>query len=100
MPYEEFLCPSSSHCSGICWYLLIKTCLYLSCLALQGVMVDPVIAGDGHTYERVAIAAWLERQHTSPVTQAPLPHPRLVPNLLIKGAIASQRLQLSQQAAA
>ena len=63
-------------------------------------MVDPVIAGDGHTYERAAIAEWLEWQHTSPVTQAPLPHPRLVPNLLIKGTIASQRQQLRQAAQA
>lgn len=68
-------------------------------MALQRVMVDPVIAGDGHTYERAAMAAWLETHDTSPVTQAPLPHPRLVPNLLIKGAIANQRLQLIQQAA-
>ena len=67
---------------------------------LQGVMVDPVIAGDGHTYERAAIAEWLETNHTSPVTQAPLPHSRLVPNRLIKGAIATQRQQLPQAALA
>ena len=67
---------------------------------MQGVMVDPVIAADGHTYEKAAIAAWLEQRHTSPVTQAPLPHLRLVPNLLIKGAIASQRQQLRQAAQA
>ena len=60
-------------------------------------MIEPVIAGDGHTYEGAAITAWLQQHHTSPVTQAPLPHPRLVPNLLIKNAIASQRCQLSQQ---
>ena len=63
-------------------------------------MVDPVIAGDGHTYERAAIAEWLEQHHTSPVIQEPLPHPRLVPNLLIRGAIASQRQQLRQAAQA
>ena len=61
---------------------------------LQGVMKDPVIAADGHTYERAAIAAWLNDQTPSPTTQDPLPHPRLVPNLLIKSAIASQREQL------
>ena len=63
---------------------------------VQGVMKDPVIAGDGHTYERGAIAAWLQQHNTSPVTQAALPHPRLVPNLLIKAAIANQRRQLGQ----
>ena len=62
-------------------------------------MVDPVIAADGHTYERAAIAAWLQQHHTSPVTGAPLPHPRLVPNLLIKNAIANQRSELSQHSA-
>ena len=67
-------------------------------VSTQGVMVDPVIAGDGHTYERFAIAQWLETNHTSPITQAPLPQPRLVPNRLIKGAIASQRQQLRQAA--
>ena len=59
-------------------------------------MKDPAIASDGHTYERAAVANWLQQHSTSPVTQAPLPHLRLVPNLLIKSAIASQRQQLGQ----
>ena len=49
------------------------------------------------TYEGAAITAWLQQYHTSPVTQAPFPHPRFVANLLIRNAIASQRRQLSQQ---
>jgi len=65
---------------------------------MQAVMVEPVIAADGHTYERAAMQHWLQHHPTSPVTQALLPHTRLVPNLLIKGAIASQRQQLSQAA--
>ena len=60
-------------------------------------MVEPVIAGDGHTHERAAVTAWLQQHHTSPLTQEPLPHPRLVPNLLIRNAIANLHLQLSQQ---
>ncbi len=52
--------------------------------------MEPVIAADGHTYERAAMQHWLQHHPTSPVTQALLPHTRLVPNLLIKGAIASQ----------
>lgn len=62
-------------------------------------MKDPVIAGDGHTYERAAMTEWLsqgQHHHISPVTQDPLPHARLVPNLLIKAAIANQRRQLGQ----
>lgn len=57
-------------------------------------MVDPVIAADGHTYERSALEAWLQHNHTSPVTKAPLRHTRLLPNVVIKGAIVSQREQL------
>ncbi len=30
-------------------------------------MIDPVIAADGHTYERVAIDQWLQHHHISPV---------------------------------
>ena len=53
-------------------------------------MVDLVIAADGHTNRRCAMQHWLQHHPTSPVTQAPLPHTRFIPNLLIKGAIASQ----------
>ena len=34
--------------------------------------MDPVIAADGHTYERVAIADWLTNHANSLVTGAPL----------------------------
>jgi len=33
------------------------------------VMRDPVVAADGHTYEREAIATWLAKHHTSPLTR-------------------------------
>ena len=53
-------------------------------------MVDPVIAADGHTYERAAIQDWLQTHSTSPVTSLPLNHTRLVPNVLAKTAIHCQ----------
>ena len=53
-------------------------------------MVDPVIAADGHTYERSAIQQWLQTKSTSPVTRLPLAHLRLVPNVLVRTAIHSQ----------
>ena len=53
-------------------------------------MVDPVIAADGHTYERAAIHKWLQTNCTSPVTTNFMPHTRLIPNVLVKTAIASQ----------
>lgn len=33
---------------------------------------DPVVAADGHTYERSAILAWLSKHDTSPMTNEPL----------------------------
>ena len=59
----------------------------------QVVMVDPVIAADGHTYERVGIEQWLLHKSSSPVTGVPFSHTRLIPNVLIKQAIACQQQQ-------
>ena len=50
-------------------------------------MVEPVIAADGHTYEKAAIKAWLLDNTTSPVTREDLAHMRLIPNILIRGLI-------------
>ena len=50
-------------------------------------MKEPVIAADGHTYERAAIEAWLLHNSTSPVTGDSLLHMRLVPNILIRSLI-------------
>ena len=56
---------------------------------LQSRMTDPVIAADGGTYERAAMEAWLQQHHTSPVTGTQLPHLRLVPNVVARGALAN-----------
>lgn len=53
-------------------------------------MSDPVVAADGHTYERTAIAAWLQHHNTSPVTKQPLPHARIFSNQAAKAAMANQ----------
>ena len=50
-------------------------------------MGDPVVANDGHSYERAAIAAWLETHDTSPMTNDPLAHKHLTPNIAIRSAI-------------
>ena len=54
-------------------------------------MHDPVIAADGHSYERAALEAWLAQHSSSPVTHQPLPHTRIVDNVLIRSAIATHR---------
>lgn len=50
------------------------------------VMRDPVMASDGHTYERVAIERWLFRDGhlASPRTNAPLPTMDLIPNFALR----------------
>ena len=50
-------------------------------------MRDPVLTADGTTYEREAIATWLEAHDTSPLTNLPLPHKRLMPNLALLAQI-------------
>ena len=50
-------------------------------------MVNPVIAADGHTYERQEITQWLASNNTSPKTNLPLEHKALIPNLSVKQQI-------------
>ena len=57
------------------------------CPILQELMTDPVSTCDGHTYERAAIAQWLQRNSTSPLTNVPLPTRQLTPNVALRGAI-------------
>lgn len=63
-------------------------------LTVQEVMTEPVIAADGHTYEKKAVQEWLQRHNTSPVTGSTLAHMRLVPNVLIRSVLARHRQQL------
>jgi len=52
-------------------------------------MKDPVMAADGFTYERAAIADWLARGGgSSPMTGATLGSTALVPNLAVRTAAA------------
>jgi len=53
-----------------------------SCPILHGLMRDPVVAADGHTYEREAITRWLSEHGTSPLTGLALPSRSLFPNVL------------------
>ena len=51
-------------------------------------MVDPVMAADGHSYEKSEINAWFARgNNTSPKTGAQLDDTRLFPNHNLKSAI-------------
>ena len=53
-------------------------------------MKDPVIAVDGHTYERQAIQQWFSNgKSTSPVTNLPLRDTTLIPNIALRQTIES-----------
>lgn len=54
-------------------------------------MIDPVIAADGHTYERHAMEHWLRQHGTSPITGAQLGHLRLVPNVIVRSIVRTQQ---------
>jgi len=61
---------------------------HFSCPITHELFVDPVIFADGHTYERDAIATWLRRRETSPMTGESFPGRRIV--LLPNHAMRSQ----------
>ena len=50
-------------------------------------MRDPVVAADGHTYERAAIARWLGQSDKSPLTGSILSHKDLVPNYMLLSSL-------------
>ena len=60
----------------------------LTCPISFALFEDPVIAADGHTYERTAIEEWLKRDPSasprSPLTRENLSSRLLVPNRTVK----------------
>ncbi|GFR50240.1 hypothetical protein Agub_g12426 [Astrephomene gubernaculifera] len=56
----------------------------LCCPITQEPLVDPVLAADGNTYERIAIEAWLANHDTSPLTNQVLSTKLLTPNNLVR----------------
>lgn len=58
------------------------------CPITHDVFRDPVVASDGHTYERSAIERWLGTANTSPVTNETLRDRTLHDNVLARNLIA------------
>jgi len=52
----------------------------VQCPIAHEIMADPVVAADGHTYERSYIKEWLSEHDTSPMTMKRLKHKKLTPN--------------------
>jgi hypothetical protein len=61
-----------------------------TCAITRDIMEDPVVASDGHSYERAAITHWLSRSRRSPMTNAPMVT-ELVPNIALRKAIGEWR---------
>jgi hypothetical protein len=57
------------------------------CPITLSVMRDPVIAEDGHSYERSAIEQWFGTSNHSPKTGAPLRSTHLIPNHALRNTI-------------
>ena len=70
----------------------------LVCPITQEVFRDPVIAEDGHTYERTAILRWFQTGQTrSPTTNALLAGRAVVPNLAVQGMATAHRERLGRE---
>eukprot|EP01049_Picozoa_sp_SAG25_P009007 SAG25_NODE_857_length_5044_cov_2.869970_3_plen_674_part_00 len=67
------------------------------CPISQEIMADPVVAADGHSYERVAIETWFRSKQTSPMTNDAMPSTILTPNRLLKSQISEWQGQSSAQ---
>lgn len=57
-----------------------KLPINLCCPISHSIMNDPVIAYDGHTYNRPEIEAWLRTNKRSPIENTPLENITLIPN--------------------
>jgi len=51
------------------------------------VMADPVVAPDGHSYERTAIGTWLKRSTKSPVSGVSMSSKKTYPNIALRSMI-------------
>ena len=57
------------------------------CPISKEIMKDPVIASDGHTYERANIEAYLKQHNKSPITGVGMDHSFVFPNHSVKKLI-------------
>lgn len=62
---------------------------FFECCITLNVMVDPVIASDGFSYERAAIEEWLRQNNRSPHTNEILNKDILIPNYSLRALISS-----------
>jgi hypothetical protein len=68
-------------------FLPTQRSLSFSCPITGDIMLDPVIAADGHSYDRVAIMEQLQHSNLSPMTSVLLNPMILIPNFAVCDAI-------------
>lgn len=69
----------------------------LKCPLTYQLFQDPVLAQDGHTYERQAIEEWVRTHGTSPLTRQPLSSDHIYPNHMVKKLIDNFERLLQQK---
>jgi hypothetical protein len=69
------------------------------CPITMDIFKDPVIATDGHTYDRSAIETWFKNNSTSPKTGLRLASKLLIPNFTLRALIISPPKHPTQVAA-
>jgi len=62
----------------------------LQCPITHEIMRDPVMATDGHTYERTAIEEWFANNDSSPKTNNQMESKALIPNHAVKKIVAER----------
>lgn len=88
-----FLCPLTKVCytqTCSCQSLIITILHRL----MQAIIEDPVIAADGHTYERHAMVNWLTTSKKSPVTGQKLRNDRVVDNVIVRSMLHRLRQEI------
>ena len=58
-----------------------------TCVITSEIMLDPVVAADGHSYSRSGISEWIKRKATSPKTNEALESLALLTNHHLRGQI-------------
>mmetsp|Transcript_29258 Transcript_29258/g.46704 ORF Transcript_29258/g.46704 Transcript_29258/m.46704 type:complete len:88 (+) Transcript_29258:930-1193(+) len=68
------------------------------CPITDDIMTDPVVAEDGKTYERSAIAQWFQNSDISPITQEKISNRSLlIPNQNLKKLIIEWKERIDRK---
>lgn len=63
----------------------------LVCPITHELMQEPVVAEDGHTYEKAAIVEWFRNRNSSPMTNEHLKSTQVIPNVLVHAIISDYK---------